>query len=54
MKPDRDEWLNPAPPYDPIDWTDENSWRFLNGIVRIRQMTRAEFEAEFPSDPPVR
>lgn len=44
-----DVWVRSLPPHDPIDWSDENAWMFLNGAISVRRMTRAEFEAEYPS-----
>lgn len=45
---DKPIYLSPLPPYDPIDWTDENQWLFLNGVMKVETMTRAEFEKRYP------
>lgn len=43
--------FSPLPPYEPIDWTDENQWLFLNGAMKMETMTRAEFERRYPGHP---
>lgn len=42
---------SPLPPYEPIDWTPENASLFLNGVMKVEMMTRAEFAKRYPSTP---
>lgn len=44
----RDVWINPLPPHDPIDWSAANEWHFTNGAMKVETMTRAEFERRYP------
>lgn len=45
-------WVNSMPPHEPIDWTKENEWRFLNGIMKFVTMTRDEFNRRYPDTLP--
>lgn len=42
-------WVKSLPPYEPIDWTDENAALFLNGAMKVEMMTRGEFERRYPT-----
>lgn len=47
---DDNTFFSSMPPYEAIDWTDENQWMFLNGVIKIETMTRERFMELYPDD----
>ena len=37
------------PPHEPIDWSKENEFMFLRGILKVETMSRDEFERRYPA-----